>query len=218
MNLFKRHKLRIDYVTFPDFGWNNFYSDEHIRQWVNPEQSIVLSINFFDAKPDIPTVSDVNMLRHYYRQQLSQQNGGIVEVDTMQLKELNAIKTIFKVKNNEDKLIYLASLTIPFSKCSYVIKIQAAEVGTTGARESVVGMKLMTQGKIAVNENGYVGWSADPYDENYKEGLLMNLSEKPIYDLEFPDHPLTQARTLISQIAREINFSEEVKAAKAFKY
>ncbi|MEL6561284.1 MAG: hypothetical protein AAFQ94_24060 [Bacteroidota bacterium] len=218
MNFFKSSKLRIDYVTIPDFGWNNFHNDEQIRQWVNPEQSIVLSINFFNAKPDIPTVYDANVLRHYYRQQLSQQNGGIVEVDTLQLKDFNAIKTIFKIKNAEDKLIYLASLTIPFHKCSYVIKIQAAEVGTTGVRESVIGMKLMTQGKISVDENGYVGWSEDPYDANYKEGLLMNLSEKPIYDLEFPEHALTQARALLNQIAREIKFSDEVKAAKAFRH
>lgn len=216
MNLFRKHKLHIDSISIPDFGWNNFNNDKNIKQWVNPEQSIVLSINFFDAIPDIPPTKNLDALRYYYRDQLSKQNGGIIQVDTGEIKEYKVVKTVFKVMIEEKKTIYLASLTIPFHNCSYVIKIQAAEVGTTGVRESVIGLRLLNEGKIGADEKGYIGWSADPYNPNFKEGVLMNLSEKGLYDLEFPDHPLTQARMLIHQIESEIEFGEEVGKTRVF--
>ncbi len=218
MNFFNKQTLHIDSVSIPDFDWNNFNNEKDIKQWVNEEQTIVLSINFFNAKPDIPSTKNLDALRFFYRDQLSKQKGGIIQVDTIDLKGYKAVKTVFKVQLEEKKMIYLASLTIPFRNCSYVIKIQAAEVGTTGVRESVLGLKLLNEGKIRVDENGYVGWSADPYDPNFNEGVLMTLAEKGLYDLEFPDHPLTQARTLIRRIESGIEFSDEVAKAKAFKY
>ena len=101
MNLFKKQNLHIDSVTIPDFGWNNFKSDKDIKQWVNPEQSIVLSINFFNAKPDIPSIKNIDALRFFYRDQLSKQNGGILQVDIIELKGYKIIKTVFKVQIEE---------------------------------------------------------------------------------------------------------------------
>ena len=41
------------------------------------------------------------------------------------------------------------------------------------------------------------GWFKDPYDNSFKKGLLMNLSEKPEYDAMFPNHPLSILRNII---------------------
>ena len=69
----------------------------------------------------------------------------------------------------------------------------------------------MSHGKIDADENGFVGWSADPYDDQFDNGILMNLSEKPIYDLEFPNHPLTRSRVLINLLGEGSEFSDELR-------
>jgi len=213
----RKNKVNIDSVQIPDFGWQLIKSDATIKQWVNAEQTTALSINYFNAKPDIPTLTNLHALRFFYRDQLSKQNGGIILVDTLTLGDFTAVQTIFKVKIEEKKLIYLGSLTIPFQNCSYVIKIQAAEVGTTGVRESVIGMKLLNEGKISVDENGYVGWNQDPYEPNFTTGELMNISEKGLYDLEFPNHPLTETRSMLRKLINEVSFDDEVGNLKKYK-
>lgn len=40
----------------------------------------------------------------------------------------------------------------------------------------------------------------DPYDENYKEGFLMNVSEDESMDEQFPDHPLSMLRKYVKWV------------------
>lgn len=69
------------------------------------------------------------------------------------------------------------------------------EKGTTGQRDSFILNKMMNDGKISLPD--MTGWTADPYDKNYRQGLLMNLSEDEKYDDLFPEHPLSEMRKLI---------------------
>jgi len=111
----------------------------------------------------------------------------------------------------------LGSLTIPFKKCSYVVKIQAVEVGTTGLRDSLVSNQLLTEGKITLGGAGFENWFVDPYDPSFKKGTLMNASEELAYDAMFPEHPLSQARNLLTQIESQIVFADELSKYKKFK-
>ena len=113
-------------------------------------------------------------------------------------------------------MVYLASLTIPFKNSSCVIKIQAPEIGLAGMRDSVIAHKLIQEGKISSGVNGYENWFCDPYDSDFKIGTLMNKSENPIYDVDFDNHPLTQARQLISQIEKGIEFKPKIEKLKLF--
>ena len=40
----------------------------------------------------------------------------------------------------------------------------------------------------------------DPYDSEYREGFLMNFSERDIFDKKFPDHPLSIARKYVKWV------------------
>ena len=40
----------------------------------------------------------------------------------------------------------------------------------------------------------------DPYDSEYREGFLMNFSERDIFDERFPDHPLSIARKYVKWV------------------
>ena len=86
-------------------------------------------------------------------------------------------RTIFKFPMSPSGIAYIGSVTLPFRDYSYVIKIQAAEVGVTGMRETIVADKLIREKKITIDDNGYEGWVRDPYDPLITEGILMSLSD-----------------------------------------
>jgi hypothetical protein len=216
-NLFKSKKATINSISMPDFGWEQVKNEAEMQQWLNPAQSIALSINFFDQKPDLPTAKDIDLLRDYYRDQIVVPNGGLIQADLINLKTYSAIKTMFKIPQNPTGMTYLGSLTIPFKKCSYVVKIQAVEVGTTGLRDSLVSNQLLTEGKITLGGAGFENWFVDPYDPSFKKGTLMNASEELAYDAMFPEHPLSQARNLLTQIESQIVFADELSKYKKFK-
>ena len=213
---FIKYKSTIDSIVVPDFGWEKVKTGEDAIQWINPEKTIALHLNFFEKKPDLPSLKNIEGVRDFYRQQLAQNNGGLIQVDFSELENYRAIQTIFKLPQEPSGMVYLASLTIPFHACSYVIKIQAPEIGITGIRESAVANKLMQEGKITSGENGYENWFSDPYDPNFDKGTLMNKSEEAIYDTDFANHPLTKARKLISQIGKELEFKSDIEKLRTF--
>jgi len=216
-NLFNRNKATINSISIPDFGWIQDKNEEGIKLWMNPEQTRAISINFFNLKPDLPTIKDVTVLRDFYRNQISAHNGGIVQVDLVDLKGYTAVKTIFKIPQEPTGMTYLASLTIPFATCSYVVKIQAPEVGTTGMRDTFIVGKLMQEGVITTNDDGLQGWFGDPYDPTFTKGTLMNKSDEEIYDADFPNHPLSETRKWMKQIEAEIVFKKELEKIKRFE-
>lgn len=215
MNLFKK-KPTIDSISIPDLGWSKRGFNNQVREWNNNQTPTILSLNFFDLQPDLPTIQDVNLLREMYRSQVSQYNGGLIEVDIIEIKGFLVVKTILKIKANSEGITYLSSLTIPFKNCSYVIKLQASEYGVTGIRDATIANTLLSENKIAIGEGGYEDWFEDPYEVNFSEGLLMNKSEKVQYDSEYPNHPLSQSRKLLERIGNEIEFGEALVKAKKF--
>ncbi|GAB5524228.1 MAG: hypothetical protein Roseis2KO_21000 [Roseivirga sp.] len=210
-------KINLDAVTIPDFGWELTRNEKAIRQWVNPEQTVALSLNFFKGRPDIPPVEDLSALRRYYRNQIVPQKGGLIQVEPLTLKDHLVIKTIFKFPQAESGTTYLSSLTIPFAKHSFVVKIQAMEAGHTGVRDNLIANKLLRQGKISLDEKGdFKGWARDPYLKGFLEGTLMNLSEDMAYDNQFRMHPLSISRNMLLKIEDEIEFSTVLQKLKPF--
>lgn len=82
----------------------------------------------------------------------------------------------------------------------HTINVQAFfdEKGITGGRDAAIMNKMINEGKIV--PPSFNGWFKDPYDENYKRGLLMNLSEQSQYDTSFPEYPLSETRRFIEYV------------------
>lgn len=211
-NFFNKRKSNIHSIFVPDFNWEKEKEEDSIIHWVNPEQGIALSLNYFYSKPDIPSIKQVGRLRDYYRNQIVAHNGGLIQVDLIDLKRYPAIKTIFKIPQQPKGVVYLGSLTIPFRDRSYVIKIQALELGMTGVRDSVILDRFLREGNVNIDN-----WSADPYNSTYTKGTRMNKSEAPEYDVEFEDHPLTRVRKYISEIEENIVFKPELEKLTKFE-
>jgi len=217
MPLFRRHKTDINAITFPVFGWQLEKDEPHLKLWLNAEGTSAISVNYFPQKPDLPSRSDLSVLRPYYRKQISEVNGGLIEVETTDLKGYPGIRTLFKIPQDPTGTTYLGSLTLPFAKCSYVIKIQAAEIDAPGQRDNQIAQRLLMSNDIRKKGGSYEDWAADPYDEAYQEGTLMNKAERSDYDNEFPEHPLTQVRRVLRILEKQVEFSEAVGKLKGFE-
>ncbi|MEP0265887.1 hypothetical protein [Dokdonia sp.] len=217
IKLFKRNKININSISIPSFDWNKDNDERHFKQWTNVEQGISLSVNFFDKKPDLPTIKNAQVMRDFYRERISANNGGLIQIDIIDLKGHPTLKSIFKFPQQPVGMAYLSSLIIPFENYSYVIKVQATEVGISGMRDNTIAMILLNQGKITTGDQGYEGWTSDPYNPGIKEGVLMNISEEEQYDTDFPNHPLSLLRSSLRQIESEISFGKELEKTQKFK-
>ena len=112
---FKRKKISIDSISISNLNWEKVEDNKSVKRWVNPEETVNLSLNFFDLKPNLPVTNNINELRVFYRNQIVNYNGGLIEVEELNLKGFYAIKTIFKIPQEPSGMVYLASYTIPVS-------------------------------------------------------------------------------------------------------
>ncbi|HCT13453.1 MAG TPA: hypothetical protein DIW82_01300 [Corynebacterium nuruki] len=77
------------------------------------------------------------------------------------------------------------------------------ETGVTGLRDAAVMDLKRREGAIEITDGGLVGWFVDPYDPSLTPAdgyLLANLSEDREYDARFAEHPLSQARGLVTAV------------------
>lgn len=222
LHLFSKNKPTIEALNLQDFGWPLVEEKKNFKQWISKELAIGLSINFFAKIPDLPTMHDVQPLRDFYRNLLLENNlnGGLILTDLVQFNGYKAVKTIFKTPQEPTGTNYIGSYTIPFAKCSYVLKLQAPEVGMTGVRDAFIADRLLKEGVIDVgNTQGtYRGWARDPYDVFSNKGTLMNLAEDVKYDAEFPDHPLTKVRIWMDKLEDIVTVDPMLSKIKSFNF
>ena len=74
------------------------------------------------------------------------------------------------------------------------------ETGTTGVRDTQVFLALREKGTVTLTDKGAEGWAKDPYDDNYKSGVLKNLGENKEFDQFFPAHPLSECHRVLQYI------------------
>ncbi|MEN8927238.1 MAG: hypothetical protein ABF242_07440 [Flavobacteriales bacterium] len=213
----KNKKVNIDSINFPTFDWEISKEDEFFKQWMNKEQNVALSINFFDSKPDLPYLNEIDVVREFYRKELSSHNGGLIEVNLKEIENYTTIKTVFKISQEPAGISYLASLTFPFKHYSFVIKIQAVEIGMSGSREAETRSYLLKNKELNQVGDTYPGWEQDPYNKEFSKGLLMNLSEAKKYDSVYANHALSKARTMLKTIESNLQFDEELTKLKKLK-
>ena len=93
---------------------------------------------------------------------------------------------------------YTINLNLKFPDEIGYINGSFMEEGISGERESIV-LEMYSREKGSMDE-AFRSWMEDPYDREFKQGLLRNYSERSEVDALFPDHPLSLVRELISYI------------------
>ncbi len=126
-------------------------------------------------------------------------NQGLIKV----VSEKDYVYSIVKNLKEPHGVQYILSYQ-RFCK-DFILFVQAffEEMGTTGLRDSMIFSLMKKEGKVGTKEDPFAGWTRDPYDETYRKGALMNISESEVFDEKFPGFPLTLCRELIDCITSE---------------
>ncbi len=129
------------------------------------------------------------------------ENQGLIEVET---GKTNAgrrfVYSVVKTLRERHGVQYCMTMHMDYGDCAVQVQGFFDELGTTGARDSMVFVLLEQQGTVRITENGIEGWNADPYDPEYNHGCLMNRSEEKGFDEHFPRHPLSEARRFAGEL------------------
>jgi hypothetical protein len=163
---------------------------------------------------------DVDNLRTAYRRTARKAGTGVVEIETCVVDGCCAVRTLFKVAQQPTGRTYVGALTFPFQHFSYVFKVQCPELDVTGVRDAVVCAKLINTGEIKIDTKSrdMAGWLDHPYDSNEAGTLTRNKSERPEYDSQFPDHPLSRARWVLDHLQRTVAIEDAVKRQPVFTW
>jgi hypothetical protein len=198
--------LSPDDIELPLAGWTEIAPAGPTRRWRNSAGD-QFSVDFFAVAPDLPApLEDIDPLRRLYRQMLGDV-GGLVEVEAMALAGLPVVRAIFKVPQSPSGMTYLGALTIPFRDCSFVLKWQCREQGTTGIRDAAVFAVISPPFD---EETGRPqGWAEDPYERSHRGQGLRNRSDDEAWDPQFPAHPLSRLRSYLRALT-SIRFSRPV--------
>jgi pSer/pThr/pTyr-binding forkhead associated (FHA) protein len=212
--------ISLDSVKFDETGFTYQGDGDHFRVWSSPSDDQV-GLFLYSIRPDLAArVDNPDELRNFYRPVAETAGLGIIEVECRQVDRCAAVRTIFKAPQAPSGRTYLGSLTFPFAAFSFVLKVQCAESGTTGLRDTMVLMQSLANSEVGPDsETGQIpGWVQDPYDPALVSAMTMNRSERAEYDAMFPEHPLSRLRQLLAHLEATIRLSEEVKRSEPFVF
>jgi len=127
---------------------------------------------------------------------------GLIDVDVAHTASgIPYIYTLMKIRREPSGIQY--NLTLHFSS-EPRLQLQGNfnEGNPTGAREAFC-YEIAKRNNVLnepTEDDPTGGWARDPFDDS-ATGFVMNFSELPDFDEEFPDHPLTMARELLRTVA-----------------
>ena len=131
-----------------------------------------------------------------------QDNQGLIEVNAGTFRGRPYVYTIVKNLMMDGEscqgALYILSMDIAADDGATHFQGQFEEIGATGMRDSMAFEMCRRENLVTPTENGMEGWTADPYDPEWKQGALMNLSEQAGFDEMFPAHPLSMARAFVN--------------------
>lgn len=156
-------------------------------------------------KENIMNFDKLDNLIEGIHESMSEKQGLIEAKNGLTKRGYRYIYTIVKTLNEQNMGVnYFLCANIGLDDDIIEVKGNFEEINMTGMRDTM-GMEYARRAGL-INMDGknlLEGWSSDPYDPNYKKGVLMNLSEKPGLDGLFPFHPLTQARELLLSLLED---------------
>ncbi len=152
--------------------------------------ALVYPIDVSDAMP----FGHPEMLITGIHKQLAEDQGLIVVKDGVTKAGRKYIYSIVKTLKGKGMGVQY-NLTLHIFFRTYVMNITGFfdEDRITGMRDTKVFSYMRNEGIIKSLDE----WCHDPYDADYKKGLLMNRSEEERFDKTFPWHPLTEARNFV---------------------
>jgi hypothetical protein len=205
-------------IKFDTTNWNICNSKSDLVEWRSIDMLSVLTLNYFDKKPDLPcNINDINNLRTFFVQSVNNVKGAVLNIDVIEIENILSLYHLFKVMT-QNGMLYIGTIIIPFMNFSYVIKVQSIEGSMKGIRESVIMDRLLSENIIKINDKNEIeGWFNEKiYGLSFSE-LKSNLSDEEKYDSEFEDHPLTLVRNTIKHVKSTMNMDKKVSKSMVYK-
>jgi hypothetical protein len=174
-----------------------------VRVWRFPDGDAV-GIYFFGLEPDLPRQTDLAGFVSQTREYVAASGLVLVECDILRLGAFAAVRQIVKARQEPNGMTYLGSITLPFRKFSYVLKVQCEERGLTGVREATLldeGLAARTLEVFPDSPNPIRGdWDPD----------------SPSHDARFPDHPVSRTRRHLQSMASSCRLHESLARHPVF--
>jgi len=205
-------------ISFDETGFSRQGEHDGVLIWITPGGD-GLGLFHYAIPPDIGAdLRSVDSVRAFYRESIRESGLGVIEIDTVVVDRIIAVRTLFKTAQEPAGRTYLGALTLPFQQFSYVLKVQCEEPGITGMRDTLVLTDLMHSGETDIDATTGVlaEWLDDPYDLHEAGPMTRNRSERPEFDSRFPDHPLSRARWVLDHLERTVIVDDEVKRQPGF--
>lgn len=176
-------------------------SDAGFQKTVSTSNNIVLVYKTTPDKAMNP--DDVQGLITGIHENLSESQG-IIEVSNGETKRgYKYIYSIVKTLCEPSGVKYYLRLNLFHEQEVVEVQAEFTEINMTGMRESTCVDLARRAGLVDVFNDGFEGWSCDPYDPNYTKGKLKNLAEKEGLDGLFPENPLSQAHEFLYAVLRD---------------
>jgi hypothetical protein len=176
----------------------------------------IVALQYFDKPPNIMPAWTISK-RFARATERSRRAPGVPRsIEAISVNGCRSVHLILKVPQASAGLIYIGSLTLPFRDFSYVVRVQCAEGGLSGIRNTTILAELINTGEVKFDEGQTqpTGWWTDPCNLLVGEPPARNLSELPRYDARFPDHALSRLRRIFPRIEATLRLPEYKFASK----
>jgi hypothetical protein len=183
-------------------GWKEEAPQGEMRVW-RDQCGNVLSIAITSGPPTDSERSDETALRNWCRNLAQSRGGGLLEASAT----TSGIKLIYK-RLQMPAYIYTGMLMFQLHSDWLIWTVVAGEHGVTGVREALVTAELIRAGKLAPKDYER-RWSGDPYDPSYAPAdrrVLRFISDDESYDAQFPHHPLSKVRHLLTTLPNHATY------------
>ncbi|MDB5388106.1 MAG: hypothetical protein JWM11_3752 [Planctomycetaceae bacterium] len=197
----------VDDVQFDTTGWELRETTENRVTWSNAAGDS-LTKRFSPGAPKMPGLFRSQDLAAYYAEQVSNAGGAVLSVDLVHVKGTSVSRMLFKAPHSEGILGFVGSLTLAYRNFSFSIRIQAVErPGDEARAEHAMAFLKMSYPSDTDLRPLWFGESVPAEDTT----LRRCQADDDVWDIEFPEHPLSRIRKEFARLLPTLQISRDVK-------
>lgn len=191
------NEIQLGRLILDDMNWNQLNKTEHSLEYQS-DNGDVMVVDILSPNGQIEKgQSQLQIYRNWIRERAVQEKGGLILCEYLNTK--NGLEGYESITKNPREgttgmdYIYFLNINNYEEQKLYQIKVKIFEMNPTGLRDNMAMHPICEIANIDMGE--LMGlYRQDPYQTTFKEGNVMNISERAEFDAYFPFHPLSIIR------------------------